>query len=470
MGSIEPTPGRSTENKKTQAHTLYLPSLKHLNTAEQSSLSFFTYIIIIITIKLINYIILCVNCVLLSYNFSLENLNMENIVEPDESFEFSNLSLANPVGIQGGAYFTKILNNNSPLYIQTTRCVTRQGIIKSGKKHYADFMFDNNSASLINWFENLESRCQQLILGKSSEWFQNALDVSDVENAFNSTIRIYKSGKFYLVRANVKNNALNEPSIKIYNENEIPLAMSDITSDKNLISILEIQGIKFTSRNFQIEIEIKQIMVLNNDLLFNNCLIKTDNTRRLSGKIKDTPMDEIINCITATTTLREDDNTLEDDDEVKTTVIDTEPLLTSTENTEENADAITLNDENKNENEHETNEEVVLTSDVSSKDLDVSLELVVPVSEPDLELTEVDFSCTLEDTIEEIKLKKPNQVYFELYKEAKKKAKLAKRSAIIAYLEAKNIKKTYMIENVNDSDSDFDAEIDEVSESELESF
>jgi hypothetical protein len=65
-------------------------------------------------------------------------------------------------------------------------------------------------------------------------------------------------------------------------------------------------------------------------------------------------------------------------------------------------------------------------------------------------------------------LKKPNQVYFELYKEARNKAKQAKKNAILAYLEAKNIKKTYMIENMNDSDSDFDAEIDEASESELE--
>ena len=48
------------------------------------------------------------------------------------------------------------------------------------------------------------------------------------------------------------------------------------------------------------------------------------------------------------------------------------------------------------------------------------------------------------------------------------KAKIAKKNAIISYLEAKNIKKTYMLESLNDSDSDFDAEIDEVSESELE--
>ena len=70
--------------------------------------------------------------------------------------------------------------------------------------------------------------------------------------------------------------------------------------------------------------------------------------------------------------------------------------------------------------------------------------------------------------LETIQLKKPNQVYFELYKEARNKAKIAKKTALLAYLEAKNIKKTYMLENIYDSDSDIDEEIDEVSESELE--
>jgi hypothetical protein len=74
----------------------------------------------------------------------------------------------------------------------------------------------------------------------------------------------------------------------------------------------------------------------------------------------------------------------------------------------------------------------------------------------------------LEKPEEFITLKNPNEVYFNLYKEARNKAKQAKKSAILAYLEAKNIKKTYMLENINDSDSDFDAEIDEASESELE--
>jgi len=189
---------------------------------------------------------------------------MDNIIEPNESFDFSKLTLAHPVGIQGGAYFTKIEYNKKPLYIQTIKSQTRQGFVKSGKKYYCDLMFDKNAESLINWFENLEERCQKLIFEKRDTWFQSSLEETDIETAFTSTIRIYKSGKFYLLRTNVKNNMNNVPTIKIYNESQIPMTMEDVTHETNIISILEINGIKFTTRSFQIEIELKQAMLLNN--------------------------------------------------------------------------------------------------------------------------------------------------------------------------------------------------------------
>jgi hypothetical protein len=99
--------------------------------------------------------------------------------------------------------------------------------------------------------------------------------MTDIEAAFNSPLKVYKSGKFYLVRTNVKVNTLTgQPLIKIYNENEAPVQMEDVNTETNIISILEIQGIKFTSRNFQIDIEVKQVMLLNKDIIFENCLIK----------------------------------------------------------------------------------------------------------------------------------------------------------------------------------------------------
>ena len=53
-----------------------------------------------------------------------------------------------------------------------------------------------------------------------------------------------------------------------------------------------------------------------------------------------------------------------------------------------------------------------------------------------------------------IKLKKRNDIYQKMYKEAKDKAKMAKKLALMAYLEAKRIKNEYMIDDINDSEND----------------
>ena len=79
--------------------------------------------------------------------------------------------------------------------------------------------------------------------------------------------------------------------------------MSHITNETNIISILEIQGIKFTSRNFQIEMELKQVMVLNNEPIFNSCLIKTSKSNNtLENTIETKPLERKIENV---------DNTLE---------------------------------------------------------------------------------------------------------------------------------------------------------------
>ena len=377
--------------------------------------------------------------------------NMENIIEPNETFDFSKLSLAHPIGIQGGAYFTKIEHNKKPLYIQTTKGQSRQGFVKTGKKYYIDLMFDKNSESLIQWFENLEAKCQSLIFERRDTWFQNGLEESDIETAFNSTIRVYKSGKFYLLRTNIKNNHNNLPAVKIYNEQQVPLTISDVTNETNTISILEIQGIKFTTRNFQIEIELKQMMVLDNEPLFDSCLIKTSRQENSTMPVKtnEVPLvEEIATNDLLETNTTSDNNIVVDipdliDDQNMDDLEEINDLETFEEKTE---DPISLDLQGLDENIEEYNDDLREVDNI-----DLSLENI-----PDISTT--------------MQLKKPNQVYFELYKEARNKAKMAKKNAIVAYLEAKNIKKTYMLESLIDSDSDFDAEIDEVSESELEGF
>ena len=378
---------------------------------------------------------------------------MDNIIEPSESFDFTQLSLAHPTGIQGGAYFTKIENKKKPLYIQTCKGQTRQGFVKSGKKYYCDLMFDKNSESLINWFEQLEERCQKLIYERRDTWFQNSLEENDIESAFSSTIRVYKSGKYYLLRTNVKNNHNNVPSIKIYNEKENAMTMDDINSETNIISILEIQGIKFTSRNFQIDIELKQMMVLDDEAIFDNCLI--NKTRKNNNHLEKTNKQEIDEKSLENINTLDEQEIKIDEQEIDEQEIEIDNILEG--NTLEEIN----NDEEFDIEVKKGDDELNLEIEDLNDNIEENVEELKDISLDDL---------PLENNLETIQLKKPNQVYFELYKEARKKAKEAKKSAILAYLEAKNIKKTYMLENIDDSDNEFDAEIDDVSESELDYF
>ena len=417
----------------------------------------------------------------ISIKFFYRTHNMENIIEPNENFDFSKVTLAHPSGVQGGAYFTKIQYNNKPLYIQTTKSLTKQGFVKTGKKYYCDLMFDNNSSVLINWFENLEERCQKLIYEKGVSWFQNALEMNDIESAFNSIIRVYKSGKYYLVRTNVKNNHNNEPHIKIFNENEVALGLEDVTAETNIISILEIQGIKFTTRNFQIEIELKQIMILNNEPIFESCLIKNLFNNKSESVVKKEPFIKIEQPLkeqNVNHSYKDESfsNNLENlDDLEKLDDLVNENKSASEDNTKNKYDLGILEKEidvqslqtideiyNQNANTNSENNNVLESLDINIEELNTE-----EFNDPK-ELKEFDLSNTLENTLETMSLKKPNEVYKMLYEKAKSKAKLAKKALIVAYLEAKKIKNTYMIENIDNSDSEFEAELDDVSESELD--
>ena len=387
---------------------------------------------------------------------------MNDIIEPTIDYDFSNLYLGPPSTIAGGTYFTRIMyNNNKQLYIQTPKSLTKQGFVKSGKKIYVDLMFDNNDTVFINWIENLEAKCQELIFSKGDNWFQTKLDKDDIESAFTSPFKIYKSGKFYLLRVNVK------PNVKIFNDDTQIINLDDITSDKTLISIIEIQGIKFSSRNFQIEIELKQSMVVSPDPFLDACFIKKPNKKQNSAEeeeeedleenIKDSdnlfatsltkPVKKIIDPVIESFSNIDIDKKTE-----MNTAINSKTSSSPIVNTDIQLGDITDLDLNSDSN----HDNIILDIE------DLSVE---PVKIEDINvLKEVDLSSSLEDNLESFTLKKPNQVYYEIYKKAREKAKEAKKEAILAFLEAKNIKKTYMLDDIDESDEDEDLNFNEIEE------
>ena len=282
-----------------------------------------------------------------------------------------------------------------------------------------------------------------------------------------------------------------KPNIKIYNEADETIKIEDITSTNYIISIIEIQGIKFTSRNFQIEIELKQSMIVSPDPFLDECFIKkplkkqsvintniasfekiSNNNRKidLDDFIKDT-VDEL----TSATTFHKVEPKITS---IMTPInLDIDSSLPKGEDVDEKEKE---EEDEEDEAEEEEEEEDVVDYKTPNNILDLNknnendnhlfLEIedlnFTEKEDPNI-LKEVDLDSSLVNSLETITLKKPNQVHYENYKQAKDKAKKAKQLAIAAYLEAKNIKNTYLLDDSDDSDEsdesddgdfDFDAQ------------
>lgn len=409
---------------------------------------------------------------------------MDNIIEPTIDYDFSKLYLGPPTTLAGGAYFTRIMySSNKSLFIQTPKCLTKQGFVKSGKRMYTDLMFDNNDTVFINWIENLESQCQNLIFNKGQNWFETKLEQDDIESAFTSPFKIFKSGKYYLLRVNIKQN------IKTYDETDNIINIEDITPEKTIISILEIQGIKFTSRNFQIDFELKQSMVVSPDPFLDACFIKKpmkkrqdlkdvgdadvgddkykdvveyvgeyvgddkDKDNNFNDNDKDDDKDDDKDKDKDKDDDNDNDNDKDDDDNLDDFINNSAKGLMENINTLEKYDSVQIDSLNKNEGMCNNIEDVGIMFDFE----DLTPENKANKEELD-ELKEVEL--TLANNLEPIILKKPNQVYIDIYQKAREKAKEAKKTAIRAHLEMKNIKKTYMLDSLDDSDSDSDSDND----------
>jgi hypothetical protein len=384
---------------------------------------------------------------------------MEQIYDTNEKlreFNFEKLVLSKPTLISGGNYFIRFKKDNTPLYIQPPACNTRNGFVKNGRKYYTDMLFTNEDEYIIQWFEKLEEYCIQYIYKYRDTWFDGNMEKADIENYFTSPLKVYKSGKFYLIRTNIP-TALDKPSIKIYDEDENLVDFKTITENTKLMNIIEVQGIKCSARSFQIELEMKQSLTLRPEefKLFDKCVIQSkpqfSSTRQVES---------VIELDTESST---ENITISTDDKITNEIVS--DMINDISNEIEQSEILPESDNDTN-NLGKSLEPISINTDT-----DTNIDVNVESNEPDNlnpnntettnSMEEVVF--TLEDlpTDEKLTLKKPNEVYYQMYRDARQKAKLAKELALSSYLEAKNIKNTYML---NDIDSDTsDLEIDDES-------
>jgi len=362
-----------------------------------------------------------------------------DVYQANYSFQFDKLQLSPPQHITGGSYLTRYsyCQSKQPLYIQTPKTLSKQGIvIAPGKKGHIDLLLTSNEidTECIEWIMNLEKRSVDLLYEKRHIWFTQELDQTDIENSLASPLRAYKNGN-YLLRVNLEPNRHVSTNVqpylcKVFDENKQTVTVDYIKAEHSIISIVEFQGIKFTSRNFQIELLLRQVLVIHDIPLFETCLIHdakpviataaanentTQSHKNDLGLVTNQPM-EIMDVV---------DDTHE------------EPLL--------------------DESEKYVSCQPIKHFEFTEVDIDFkNIPDEIDVTEPTFEVPDPP-AVTIESKISKSKaitLKKHKDVLYEMYKIAKQKAHEMKRAAMRAYLEAKEIKAKYLLDDLDDFNSD----------------
>ena len=402
---------------------------------------------------------------------------MEIIKTTDDSFNFKILNLETPQPTQGGAFFTKfsIGEHSNPFYVQFPKCLTKQGIVITKRGKYCDLLYERSEQheSFIKWVEGLETICKDKINEKKELWFSGDYTADDIDYMMSPITRIYKSGKYILIRVYLNlNKHTTELKCLAYNENEVNVDLSTIDTETYIIPLLLIDGIKFSSKNFELDIKLTQIMVLDKPLNVNTvCLIKKNtnsSTASLLPPLKNTKkeIEMVYNSkdnLNNTSTNHDIHDYLE---EVKKEEVKEEEVKKEEVKEEEVKEEEVKEEEVK---EEEVKKEEVKKEEVKKEEVKAIIEKEVKEDKEenvrkvgkenlDLEIKEIIIDYTILDKNENdlIKLKKPNEVYYTIYKKARANAKVIKHQAIRAKLEANEIKNKYMLDNIDESSSDDD--------------
>ncbi len=370
------------------------------------------------------------------------------IVSPAPDFNFKTISLGDPQPLNGhaGFYFTQLSvgNENKALCLQLPECVTKQGIVNIKNGKYLDLMFERGSNDeLMRWVEQLEYTCQDIIDSKKDLWFQTELTRDDIETMMTQIARLYQSGKYMLMRV-----FMDTPNSKCiaYDENEIGFDLELLEANKPVIPLIVIEGVKFSTRSFEISLKLVQVMVMGKMEKKSTCLIK-----KKQQDLGDYSLEE--NSVVSAPAVVEPVSVIEKPVPVLEKAVP-EPVLAKPNTVLAKPNTVLA----------KPNIVLAKPNTVLAKPNTVLAQPVLaqPVlAQPAIKKNEIEEVTIDYDEVEDdsIFLKKPDEVYYELYKKAREKAKQCRIAAIEAYLEAKQIKTKYMLFDEDDSDDLSDDDI-----------
>lgn len=167
-----------------------------------------------------------------------------------EHYDQSLIHLGEPQTNDDENYYCNITYNDSPFIIQTNR------VCYSFKDLSEHICISLASQDYALWVERLYKYFIELIYNKSSEWFDEELTLTDIENSFLSPFKSNIQKGCYDIHCSLDKNNL------IIVDNKGRIVNKSQLKNYKIVPTLHIKGIQFNSKNFMLDILLKSVIVL----------------------------------------------------------------------------------------------------------------------------------------------------------------------------------------------------------------
>ena len=377
--------------------------------------------------------------------------------------DFEKLSLGIPNQLQKDVYFSRIFLEDNPLYIQTNECFTSTGIKETNKKGFCDLIY-SDCETVTSFFVGLEKAIRDHVLANKEDWFEESFTSDELEDSFSTSIGYHKQG--IRLRTYIHKHAITERyNLNCYNYNHELISNEKLIIGTKLIPIIEIVGIRFTDKNFSVELKLVQTLITNmectNDTskpMFSG-LINGDSF--IKQNVKENENVSVETDVEMNLEVSTIDSTCKDNEPVEEKYIPHKEEILSLQETEYvKSETIPDNKEEIKDNEVKNNENVV-ESKSTIDEFEITLEKNIKDDENHKNLGVIEEKETNKDCIEEIdiygnivdsdtpvKLKTHADIYKEIWKMYRDEAFKVRQQNIKFMLNSKNIHTNYLINEI----------------------
>ena len=181
-----------------------------------------------------------------------------------KTLDLNNINYNDPEKVKGGSYMSIPTYNNNPIYIQSPRLNSNNGIVKNDSRCYIELELDNSHWEFYEFITNIDEYNMDKIHKNSSKWFSKEFPLDIVEEFYKTPIKNGKANKPPMLKLKIP-VIKGDITCNIYNSNNNTIHYNDIKNDVKILCVLKLQGLRFLKQQVICEWVPLQLKVFQSD-------------------------------------------------------------------------------------------------------------------------------------------------------------------------------------------------------------